>query len=72
MEIATNFRVHMLTDEGKEKARKIAEYFTTLLSALQELCPGGREMALTVTHLEIACRFAKHAMAQADGNHEKA
>ena len=58
------FAVHMLTDEGKIKARGIAEAFDGLLSALTSLAPDGREMAIVRTKLEEACFFAKKAMAK--------
>lgn len=58
------FKVHMLTDEGKQKARDVAEAFDTLLSKLEGLAPDGREMALCRTKLEEACFFAKKAMAE--------
>lgn len=58
------FAVHMLTDEGKQKAAAIAETFDTALGKLNELCPSGREMAIVATKLEEASFFAKKAMAK--------
>lgn len=58
------FAVHMLTDEGKQKAAAIAETFDTALTKLQGLCAEGREMALVRTKLEEAAMFAKKAMAK--------
>lgn len=59
------FEVHMLTDEGKEKAKQIADTFNTALTKLVEICPAGRELAIVRTKLEEACFFAKKAMAKA-------
>lgn len=58
------FQVHMLTEEGKTKAREIAESFDALLTKLEALVPEGRELAITRTKLEEACFFAKKGMAQ--------
>jgi len=63
------FDVHLLNDEGKQKAVEIAEAFDGLLTRLKEIIPlremanGAREMAVTTTKLEEACFFAKKAMA---------
>jgi len=61
------FAVHRLTEEGVEKARKIAEAFDELLTRLDALCPAGRELAIVRTKLEEASFFAKKAMAAANG-----
>lgn len=58
------FKVHMLNEEGRDKAAKIAEAFDKLLTEVGELCPPGRELSIVVTKLEEACFFAKKAMAQ--------
>lgn len=58
------FAVHMLTDDGKVKAKQIAEAFDGLLTTLEAICPNGRPLALTKTKLEEACFFAKKAMAE--------
>ena len=68
--IASQFAHRKLTAEGEAKAKKIAVGFTELLNLLGATCPPGRELALAATHLEIACTFAKKAMAAGDGNHE--
>lgn len=68
--IAPQFSHRTLTLEGEVRANNIGLGFTALLEQLQRDCPPGRELALATTHLEIACTFAKKAMAQADGNHE--
>ena len=62
------FQVHMLNDEGKAKARVIAEAFDECLTKLLVPCPPGRELALVRTKLEEACFFAKKSMANAPGN----
>lgn len=58
------FQVHMLNEQGKAKARAIADHFESLLTALTPLCPGGREFSIVKTKLEEACFFAKKAMAK--------
>ena len=60
------FTTHMLTDAGKEKAARIATAFNDLVNTLGEVCPPGRELALTITKLEEASFFAKKAMAKAN------
>lgn len=56
------FAVHMLSDAGKERARAVAQEFDELLSALEAICPPGRELALVRTKLEEACFFAKKSL----------
>lgn len=74
------FAVHMLNDDGKANAKKIADAFDTLLTTLTEphvegdnpatvpICPPSRETSIMRTKLEEACFFAKKAMASAPGN----
>ena len=62
------FRVHMLNDAGKEKAKGIAEAFDECLGKLEVLCAPGRELAIVRTKLEEACFFAKKAMANDPAN----
>jgi hypothetical protein len=68
----SEFAVHMLNAEGKEKAKTIATIFDTALDALTEICMGGREFSLVKTKLEEACFFAKKAMAINLSNQEVA
>lgn len=60
------FKVHMLTEEGKGKAREIAKIFDTCLTQLSEVttAPECRYTKLVRTKLEEACFFAKKAMAE--------
>lgn len=58
------FEVHMLTSEGKDKARAIATAFDALLHSVMQHVPEGRELALVKTKLEEACFFAKKGMAK--------
>lgn len=62
------FTVHMLTDQGKAKAKEIAEAFDTCLEKLLVVCPPGRELAIVRTKLEEAAFFAKKAMASTPEN----
>jgi len=58
------FAVHMLNEEGKKKAERIAKAFDALHTELSEIAPGqSREMSICTTKLEEACFFAKKAMA---------
>lgn len=62
------FAVHMLNEQGKQKAKEIAEGFDGLLTKLEGLCAGSaapstREFSIVKTKLEEACFFAKKAMA---------
>lgn len=58
------FGVHMLNEQGKAKAKRIAEAFDTLLGTIQEVAPAGRELSVIITKLEEACFLAKKAMAK--------
>lgn len=62
------FKVHILTEEGKRKAEKIAEAFDECLYKLIDLRGGdenpSRYMSLVRTKLEEACFFAKKDMAE--------
>lgn len=63
------FEVHMLNEQGKAKAQRIAKAFDGLLSELEGVgIVDGREMALVRTKLEEACFFAKKAMARRPEN----
>jgi hypothetical protein len=67
------FAVHMLNEQGKEKAKLIAEAFNTCLNQLATVCSiqaGGREFAIAKTKLEEACFFAKKSMAADTANGE--
>lgn len=58
------FQVHILNDDGINKAGDIAQVFDNALTALSNLCPAGREFAIVKTKMEEACFFAKKSMAQ--------
>ena len=62
------FRVHMLNDIGKQKAKDIADTLDQCLETLKTVCPPGREMSIVKTKLEEACFFAKKSMANDVGN----
>jgi hypothetical protein len=58
------FAVHMLNQEGKQKAESLAFIFDKTLGVLEELCTGDKRcLALARTKMEEACFFAKKAMA---------
>lgn len=62
------FKVHMLNEICKEKARRIANEFSILIDRILEICPEGREMSIVKTKLEEACFFAKKSMASQEYN----
>lgn len=71
------FQVHTLNDDGKAKAKRIAEAFDRLVDELTTpatpddptiICPPSRETSIMRTKLEEACFFAKKATASAPGN----
>jgi hypothetical protein len=69
--VAPEFEVHMLNEEGKIKAKQIAESFSILLTNLINLCGSdGREMAIVRIKLEEACFFAKKTMANKKENQQ--
>lgn len=57
------FAVHMLNENGKQKARRIQETFDHCLNSLESVCMEGRSFSIVKTKLEEACFFAKKAMA---------
>jgi hypothetical protein len=60
------FGVHMLNDDGINKANQIRDAFDILLNNLSSIlgkCYGEREFSLVKTKLEEACFFAKKSMA---------
>lgn len=65
--VRPEFQVHILNDQGLEKAGQVAEIFSTALTALEAIglthtaCP--RERALVITKLQEAGFFAKRAVA---------
>ncbi len=78
--ISQEFSTHLLNEQGKTKARQIAEDFDNLLRYLHITCFGqkdsnkegweGREWALVKTKLEEACFYAKKAMAKLPENQQ--
>jgi hypothetical protein len=68
------FEVHVLNDQGKERARVIAETFEQAFEKLSALTPttptNVREFAIVRTKLEEACFYAKKAMAMLPENQD--
>lgn len=60
------FSVHMLNENGLERAAKIRDLFDALLSELenQEMCVSERELSIIKTKLEEAFFFAKKSMSK--------
>lgn len=65
------FAVHILNEQGVEKAKAIAGIFDTALNALKEHCLQGREFSLVKTKLEEACFFAKKSIANETSNQKQ-
>jgi hypothetical protein len=64
MFIRPEFNVHLLNDQGSEKAQNIANHFSVFLQVLETECGAdGREMAIVKTKLQEAAFFATRAMA---------
>ncbi|HEY5657924.1 MAG TPA: hypothetical protein VIY27_09060 [Myxococcota bacterium] len=62
--IRQEFNVHILNEDGIDKARRIGSVFTLTLEGIEEICGAdGREMAIVRTKLQEAAFFAKRAMA---------
>lgn len=68
MAVNKEFEVHILNDEGIEKAKALAGDFDGLLCTLIALLPAGRELSIVKTKLEEACFFAKKAIASDPAN----
>lgn len=64
------FKVHILNEQGIEKAIKIRNVFDVALNSLLHLCTPGRELSIAKTKLEEACFFAKKSMASQEINQE--
>lgn len=64
------FQVHTLNAAGITKAKEVAKHFDTLLEALLNLMPSGRELSLVRTKLEEASFFAKKGIANDPMNQE--
>ncbi len=62
--VRDEFSVHMLNEQGKVLAARIAMIFTDCLNDLEgTVGKDGREMAIVRTKLQEAAFFAKRAMA---------
>lgn len=65
------FAVHMLNDQGKQKAAQIADSLSVCLDNLESIVgSSGREMAIVRTKMEEASFFAKKGMAVQPGNQQ--
>ena len=65
------FEVHMLNDQGIEKAKKLQSLFDDFLNELIAMNTAeGREMAIVFTKLQEASFFAKRAMAMRSENNQ--
>jgi hypothetical protein len=59
------FRVHRLNEIGLAGAGKLAEHFSDLLRVVESYSgTEGRDIALVRTHLQLACFYAKRALAE--------
>lgn len=68
--IRPEFQVHMLSENGKAKARIVAEAFSDLLTAVESYGVTGRQLALVKTDLQTACFNAKKGIAEIPENQE--
>jgi len=68
-QIRDEFKVHLLNEQGIERARELALEFSRFLNKVEELCgASGREMAIVRTHVQTASFFAKRALAERPEN----
>lgn len=68
-DIRPEFAVHILNEEGIQKAKDIAFLFSEFLDKLESyIGPPGREVAIVKTKLEEAGFFAKKAMSRLQEN----
>ena len=65
------FQVHMLNENGINRANRIAQLFDNLLMDISEYIGDSRESAIVKTKLEEACFFAKKAMANKPENQKE-
>ena len=67
----TEFKVHLLNQNGINKAKNIASVFDECLNELKQMCPEGREFSIVKTKLEEASFFAKKSMAKDSENQQE-
>lgn len=58
------YSAYYLNKEGSEKVLDVAEGFSKLTDWLEAITPKSRYQELIKTHLEIACMFARKALAE--------
>jgi hypothetical protein len=61
--IRPEFAVHLLNDDGIQKAETLAAIFSSTLDAIERIVPAGRERALVITKMQEAAFFAKRGIA---------
>lgn len=62
------FQVHLLNDQGIERAKQLGDVFSAALDRIEALIPQGRERSLVITKLQEASFFAKRAIAVDSAN----
>lgn len=68
------FQVHLLNDDGVNKAKAMAQNFSALVDELETILGDGiktREFSIVKTKLEEAAFFAKKAMANQPENQKE-
>ncbi len=58
------FHYHAPSNEGIARHADLSELFTALARRCRDICPPGRELALTITNLEQAKMWASAAVAR--------
>ncbi len=66
--IREEFQVHMLNEQGKDKATELASLFSEFLYNLERIVPPSRGRSLVVTKLQEASFFAKREIAMLPEN----
>ena len=65
------FEVHLLNEEGIQKANEIAQIFSDALDEISKRIPAGRNLSLVVTKMQEASFFAKRGIAEQVENQKK-
>lgn len=63
MAIRKEFQVHILNDQGIEKANAVAEVVSECINKLESLGVTGRELSLVITKAQELGFFAKRSIA---------
>jgi hypothetical protein len=67
--VRKEFKFHLLNEEGKEKATKLASLYNDLCDEVSDIiAQGSPELTIAIRKLEESCFYAKKAMAEQERN----